>query len=164
MAREAPWQNLRSVMIVTMYVAVILYVVRTTTPTSDDPSVFLFWVPFSLMLAVFFCWPVGRAFGRAFQQPGPGMVGQVCPNCEKTTLRPLLRAGGRLSDPAVGSRCLVCGMTYRAVGGVMVEEASGDKSEAFDGWSVRFLDDELAERSPESEQAPEIRFLDDRPV
>jgi hypothetical protein len=159
MTESAPWRSLNSVMIVTLYVAVVAYGIRVLTRPISLAGSFGFWAPLAIVVALGLCWPLGQAISRAFDsEPG---FGRICPRCQGGTLRPLLRAGGGLFQPLTGYRCTICRLTIRVVDGRTFEEAPHEPTEPEvpDTTGIAFVEPP----APTSTASPgEIQFLDDR--
>jgi DNA-directed RNA polymerase subunit RPC12/RpoP len=146
-----PFRNLRSVMIVTIHVAVVAYVVRVLIrPESLLDSIFVA-VPVTLAVALFLSWPIGRIFALAFD-PGDASAERRCPRCGRRDLRPLIRASGGIFQPVTGYRCAGCWTTFRRVGTQKLVEPPLERDAEVDPTGINFLDQGPSEG--------EVRFLD----
>lgn len=146
---QTPWRNLRSVMFLTVHVAVVAYVIRSVAMPKTLTGL-LIWVPGVIFVAVFLSWPIGRMIASAFE-PGNLAFDPTCPRCGREVRR-LIRPGDGLAKQTTGFRCVSCGATFREDGSrtwemIPIEEGPVDPS------GIAFLSD------PANEE--EIRFLDD---
>ena len=145
------WRSLQSVMVVTLHVAAVAYVIRRLTRPVTLLDSFV-WVPVTIAVAVFLSWPIGRAIAAAFD-PGDGSKDRACPRCGRRDVRPLVRAGAGLFQPASGYRCAACRTTFRPSGPASLEIQAPREAGPVDPSGIEFLDDTLGEG--------EIRFLDE---
>jgi DNA-directed RNA polymerase subunit RPC12/RpoP len=149
----APFRNLRSVMIVTIHVAVVAYVIRVLIrPESLLDSIFVA-VPVTMAVALFLSWPISRLFALAFD-PQDGSAERRCPRCGRRELRPLLRTKGGIFQPVTGYRCVGCWTTFRQVGTQRLVEPALERDAEVDPTGINFLDQEPSE--------VEVRFLDEK--
>jgi len=152
------WRSLHSVMLVTLHVAVVAAIFRSLGRPTTLSGSFVFWVPLTILFAVFLSWPLGRALSAAFQaDPESGM--SRCGECGTFDLRPLLRSGAGLFGPVAGYRCPRCGVTYRvAEGGIIVERPIMEVGTGEDS-GIEFLFE-----VPRPGDREGIRFLDEDPA
>jgi hypothetical protein len=151
MTGHSSWRSLRSVMLVTLHVAVVAFVIRTVVAPATLASS-LVWVPATISVAVFLSWPIGRAIARAFD-PGELPLDRTCPKCGRGDIRPLLRASEGLFEPVSAFRCALCWTTMRVVEGSWVVEPGQPEAGLADPSGISFLSDPLSE--------DELRFLDE---
>jgi hypothetical protein len=152
MTGHSSWRSLRTVMVVTIHVAAVAYVIRSLIAPSSV-AISLVWVPVTISVAVFLSWPLGRAITWAFD-PGELPVDRTCPNCGRGEVRPLIRPGTGLFQPASGYRCVSCWTTFRHDGGRYdLQEPRWEGP--VDPSGIAYLSDPAGE--------DEIRFLDEGP-
>ena len=151
MTGRSTWRSLQSVMIVTLHVAAVAYVIRLFTRPDTLLDSFV-WVPVAIALAVFISWPMARAIGSAFD-PGEAPMDRTCPRCGRREIRPLIRPGMGIFQPASGFRCAACWTTFRQVEGSEVEELARSATGPVDPSGIEFVSETLVEG--------EIRFLDE---
>jgi hypothetical protein len=151
MTGQSSWRSLRSVMLVTLHVAVVAYVIRSlATPSTLMGS--LIWVPVTISVAVFLSWPLGRAIALAFD-PEERRVDRLCPRCGRLEVRPLIRPGAGLFQPVSAYRCAACWTTMRDDGESWVVEEGQLHPPPLDPTGIAFLSDPLGD--------DELRFLDE---
>jgi hypothetical protein len=147
------YRNLRSVMLVTLHVAAIASLLRYFQGSRLHDGSLLVWVPLTVAIATLISWPINRAFLAEFHDRGDS--GRICPRCRRDDLRPLIRPGDGIFQPAVGYRCAGCRTTIRWLGESKTIEIPPPADRPVSRSGIRFLD--------EPDESFEIRFLDDPP-
>ena len=139
-------------MVVTIHVAVVAYVFRTlASPMTLQGS--LVWIPLTVSVAFFLSWPIGQAVAMACES-GERKVVRSCPRCGRVDVRPLVRPGGGIFQPATGFRCAACRTIFAEVENSALDQRASTQTHEPELEGIWFLPD-LTKES--------IRFLDENP-
>lgn len=149
-ARSGSWRQVRSVMAISIFVAVVSLALRGCASRTSDATLLFVWAPIATVLGLLGFWSfrgMVAAIGRPARVRSSG-----CIRCGSDALVTLLRERpGRDPEP-VGHRCRHCRTTYRWLDGELVGFVPARRREPFSNAGIRFEDDPGGD---------EIQFLDE---